>query len=190
MDAKRVGLEGVSHYGKAALVTLAFEPRFTIALVDFSGAGGARLYRRNFGEAVKNLTGKGEYHWKAGNFLKYGTAESSFGSRNANDPRVDAHELITLCAPRPMFISYGIPEKADTLWLDRRGCFMAAVAAQPVYRLLGAKDLGVPDDYRNVTSPAVEVGLLDGQVAWRQHDGGHEGQSNMAHFITRAKRML
>lgn len=171
-------------------MTLAFEPRFAIALVGSSGEGGAKLHRRNFGEAVENLTGNGEYHWMAGNFLKYGTAESSFGSRNANDLPVDAHELIALCAPRPVFISYGIPEKGDALWLDQRGSFMAAVAAQPVYRLLGAKDLGVPDDYRNVTMPAVNAGLLDGQLAWRQHDGGHEDQSNMAHFIAWAKRML
>jgi hypothetical protein len=58
-----------------------------------------------------------------GNFLKYGTAESSFGSRNAGDLPVDAHELIALCAPRPVFISYGIPERGDAHWLDQQGTF-------------------------------------------------------------------
>src|SRR6266567_3918648 len=99
VDARKVGIEGVSRYGKAALVAMAFEPRFAVALVGSSGEGGAKLHRRNFGEAVENLTGSGEYHWVAGNFLKYGAAESKFGSKNAGDLPVDAHELIAL-APR------------------------------------------------------------------------------------------
>jgi hypothetical protein len=70
VDAKRVGIEGVSRYGKAALVTMAFDERFAVILVGSSGEGGAKLHRRNFGEAVENLTGSGEYHWMAGNFLK------------------------------------------------------------------------------------------------------------------------
>ena len=72
VDARKVGIEGVSRFGKAALVAMAFEPRFAMALVGSSGEGGAKLHRRNFGEAVENLTGSGEYHWMAGNFLKYG----------------------------------------------------------------------------------------------------------------------
>ena len=79
----------------------------------------------------------------AGNFLKYGAAEASFGSKNAGDIPVDAHQLIALCAPRPTFISYGIPEKGDANWLDQQGSYMATVAAGPVFRLLGARDLGV-----------------------------------------------
>ena len=82
-----------------------------MVLVGSSGEGGAKLHRRNWGEAVENLTGSGEYHWMAGNFLKYGAAEATFGSKNAGDLPVDAHELIALCAPRPTFISYGVPEK-------------------------------------------------------------------------------
>ena len=57
MDAKKVGIEGVSRYGKAALVTMAFDPRFAVVLVGSSGEGGAKLHRRNLGEAVENLTG-------------------------------------------------------------------------------------------------------------------------------------
>ena len=132
-----MGIEGVSRYGKAALVTMAFEPRFAVVLVGSSGEGGAKPHRRNFGEAVENLTGSGEYHWMAGNFLKYGAAEASFGSRNAGDLPVDAHQLIALCAPRPTFVSYGIPDKGDALWLDQQGSYMATVAAGPVFRLLG-----------------------------------------------------
>ena len=121
---------------------MAFDTRFAVVLVGSSGEGGAKLHRRNWGEAVENLTGSGEYHWMAGNFLKYGASEATFGSKTAGDLPVDAHELIALCAPRPTFISYGVPEKGDAKWLDHQGSFMAAIAAQPVFRLLGAKDLG------------------------------------------------
>ena len=183
VDAKHVGIEGVSRYGKAALVTMAFDTRFALVLVGSSGEGGAKLHRRNWGEAVENLTGSGEYHWMAGNFLKYGAAEADFGSKNAGDLPVDAHELIALCAPRLTFISYGVPEKGDAKWLDQQGSFMAAVAAGPVFRLLGAKDLGTSEDYRTAKMPPVNTGLLDGQLAWRQHDGGHTDGPNWKYFI-------
>ena len=96
-----VGIEGLSRYGKAALVAMAYEPRFAIGFIGSSGEGGAKLHRRNFGELVENVAGSGEYHWMAGNFLKYA------GPLTWNDLPVDAHELIALCAPRPTFISYG-----------------------------------------------------------------------------------
>ncbi len=190
VDAKKVGIEGVSRFGKAALIAMAFEPRFAVVLVGSSGEGGAKLHRRNFGEAVENLTGSGEYHWMAGNFLKYGAAESSFGSKNAGDLPVDAHELIALCAPRPTFISYGVPERGDANWLDQQGSFMATVAAGPVFRLLGVRDLGVTEDYRIAKMPPVNTGLLDGELAWRQHDGGHEDRSNMKYFIAWANKLI
>ena len=183
IDSKHVGIEGVSRYGKAALVTMAFDERFAAALVASSGEGGAKLHRRNFGEAVENLTGSGEYHWMAGNFLKYGAAEAEFGSRNAGDIPVDAHQLIALCAPRLVFISYGIPEKGDAKWLDQQGSYMATVAAQPAFRLCGAETLGVSDDYVNEKMPAVNVGLLSGSLAWRQHDGGHTSGPNLPLFL-------
>ncbi len=190
VDAKHIGIEGVSRFGKAALVAAAFEPRFAMVLVGSSGEGGAKLHRRNFGEAVENLTATNEYHWMAGNFLKYGATESAFGSRTANDLPVDAHELIALVAPRSVFISYGIPEKGDAHWLDHQGSYMAAVAAGPVFRLLGARDLGEKRDYHTATMPGVNVGLVGGELAWRQHDGGHEDRSNMTHFIEWANRLM
>jgi lysophospholipase L1-like esterase len=190
VDAKKVGIEGVSRYGKAALVTMAYDQRFAVVLVGSSGEGGAKLHRRNFGEAVENLTGSGEYHWMAGNFLKYGTEESTFGRKTAGDIPVDAHQLIALCAPRLTFISYGVPEKGDAKWLDQQGSFMAAVAAQPVFRLLGAKDLGRSDDYKTEKMPPVLTNLLDGQLAWRQHDGGHTDGPNWRYFIPWARRFL
>ena len=190
IDAKRVGIEGVSRYGKAALVTMAYDTRFAVVLVGSSGEGGAKLHRRNWGEQVENLTGAGEYHWMAGSFIKYGAAEADFGSKNAGDIPVDAHQLIALCAPRPTFISYGVPEKGDARWLDHQGSYMAAVAAGPVFRLLGAKDLGTSDNYKTEKMPAVNVSMLDGQLAWRQHDGGHTDGPNWKYFIPWADREL
>ncbi len=190
VDAKHVGIEGVSRYGKAALVTMAYDTRFALVLVGSSGEGGAKPHRRNFGEAVENLTGSGEYHWMAGNFLKYGAAEATFGSKNASDLPVDSHELIALCAPRLTFISYGIPEKGDAKWLDQQGSFMATVAAGPVFRLLGVKDIGVSGDYRTTKMPGVNVSLLEGQLAWRQHDGGHTDGPNWKYFIPWASKFI
>jgi hypothetical protein len=190
VNAKQVGIEGVSRYGKAALVTMAFDMRFAVVLIGSSGEGGAKLHRRNWGEAVENLTGGGEYHWMAGNFLKYGASEADFGSKNPGDLPVDAHELLALCAPRLTFVSYGVPEKGDAKWLDHQGSFMAAVASQPVFRLLGARDLGVSADYHTAKMPAVNVALLDGQLAWRQHDGGHTDGPNWKYFIPWADKFL
>lgn len=190
VDAKHVGIEGVSRYGKAALVTLAFEERFAMALVGSSGEGGAKLHRRNFGEAVESLTGSGEYHWMAGNFLKYGAAAASFGSKNPGDLPVDAHQLIALCAPRLTFISYGIPEQGDAKWLDQQGSYMAAIAAGEVFKLLGAQDLGVSNQYQTEKMPPVLTGLLNGELAWRQHAGGHTDAPNMKYFIEWASKKI
>jgi hypothetical protein len=178
----------VSRYGKAALVTMAYDTRFAVVLVGSSGEGGAKPHRRDFGEAVENLTATNEYHWMAGNFLKYGASDAAFGSKNAGDIPVDSHQLIALCAPRLTFISYGIPEQGDAHWLDQQGSYMATVAAQPAWRLLGARGLGVSDNYKTEKMPAVNLGLLDGQLAWRQHDGGHTDAPNMKWFIAWADR--
>lgn len=190
VDAKKVGIEGVSRYGKAALVTLAFEPRFAVGLIGSSGKGGAVLHRRVFGEAVESLAGIGEYHWMAGNYLKYAASDASFGSKTGCDLTVDSHELIALCAPRLTFISYGIPEKGDAKWLDQKGSYMATIAAGAVFKLLGVKDLGVSNDYVSEKMPPVLTGLLDGELAWRQHDGGHTDAPNFQTFIPWASKLL
>lgn len=183
VDSSRVGIAGVSRYGKAALVTLAFDQRFAMGLIASSGAGGTALYRRNFGESPENLASSGAYHWMAGNYLKYSAKSATFGSLSSNDLPVDSHMMLALCAPRLTFISHGIPEKGDALWLDHQGSFMAAIAAQPVFRLLGATDLGRSDDYMKERMPAVNVEMLAGELAWRQHDGGHTDGPNVEHFV-------
>lgn len=189
VEAKKVGIEGVSRFGKAALVTMAFEPRFAIALIGSSGKGGVTLHRRVFGEAVESLAG-GENYWMAGNYMKYGAEESDFGRKTGCDLPADAHQVLALCAPRPVFVSYGIPEAGDAKWLDQKGSFMATVAAGEAYTLLGARDLGLSHDYMEEEIPPVNQGLLNGELAWRQHDGGHTDWPNMQYFIPWANRML
>ena len=190
VDAKRVGIEGVSRYGKAALVTLAFEERFATGLIGSSGKGGATLHRRVFGEGVENLAGGGGYHWMAGNYLRYAAAESKNGPGNADMLPVDSHSLIAMCAPRPVFISYGIPEKGDAHWLDQKGSYMATIAAGTVFKLLGGTDLGFSNNYLKEVMPPYNTSLLDGDLAWRQHDGGHTDAPNIKYFIEWANRKL
>jgi hypothetical protein len=175
VDANRLGIEGLSRYGKAALVTMAYEPRFAIGFIGSSGAGGAKLLRRNLGEQVENLASSGEYHWFAGNFIKYA------GPLTKNDLPVDAHELVALCAPRPVFISSGSPD-VEGQWVDARGMFLAGLYAGPVYRLLGMNDIGAKE------FPAQETTLTDGEIAFRQHEGGHTTGPNWPYFIRYASR--
>jgi len=177
VDANQVGIEGLSRYGKAALVAMAFEPRFAIGFIGSSGEGGAKILRRNFGEQVENIASEGEYHWMAGNFLKYA------GPLTPNDLPVDAHELIALCAPRPVFISSG-SQQVEGGWVDAKGMFLGAVGAGPVYRLLGKKDLGTTE------FPPMETALLDGDIAFRQHSGGHTTGPNWPYFLTFAGRYM
>jgi len=176
VDAKHVGIEGHSRYGKAAAVAMAYDQRFWIAFPSSSGEGGVKLHRRNWGELVENVAGTGEYHWMAGNFLKYA------GPLNWNDLPVDSHELIALCAPRPVFISAGAT-KGDG-WVDAKGMFLAGAGAGPVYRLLGKKDLGTTE------FPPIETTLIDGEVAFRQHSGGHTPAPNWPTFLKFAESKL
>jgi hypothetical protein len=175
VDGNKVGIEGLSRYGKAALVTMAYDQRFAIGFIGSSGEGGASLFRRNFGEMIENIASSYEYHWMAGNFLKYA------GPLTAKDLPVDAHELIAMCAPRPVFISCGSPQ-VEGNWVDDKGQFMAAVAAGPVYKLLGKKDLGT------TVMPPMGNALIDGDIAFRQHFGGHTTLDNWPTFIKLAER--
>jgi hypothetical protein len=112
----------------------------------------------------------------AGNFLKYA------GPLQPGDLPVDGHELIALCAPRPVFIGDGATNGDG--WADARGSFLAAEAASSVYRLLGKK--GLP----TASFPAIEMPLIEGDLAFRQHSGGHTPAPNWPTFITFASRYL
>ena len=173
VDAKKIGLEGHSRYGKATAVAMADDARFAIAYVSSSGEGGVKIHRRNFGEMVENVAAANEYHWMAGNFMKYA------GPLKWSDLPVDAHELVALCAPRPVFIGAG--DKGDA-WVDAKGMFMAAAGAGPVYKLLGKKDMATE------TFPALETALMNGDISFRQHSGGHTPGPNWPTFIEFAQR--
>ncbi len=173
LDASKVAIEGHSRYGKAALVTQAYDERFAIGFISSSGEGGAKLHRRSAGELVENVAASNEYHWMAGNFIKYA------GPLNWGDLPVDSHELIALCAPRPVFISAG---NVGDAWVDVKGTFMAAVAAGPVYKLLGKKDLGTRE------LPKIEQGLMAGEISFRQHNSGHTPAPNWPIFLEYAAR--
>ena len=96
---------------------------------------------------------------------------------------MDAHELIALCAPRPVFISSG-SQQVEGGWVDARGMFFATVAAGPVYGLLGKKDLGTTE------FPPMETSLIDGDIAFRQHSGGHTTGPNWPIFLVFASRYM
>ena len=177
VDARHVAIAGHSRFGKGALVTMAYDQRFAIAFISSSGEGGANLYRRNFGEPLENVASPSEYHWMAGNFLKYA------GPLTAKDLPVDSHELIALCAPRPIFIGAGIYH-ADVKsfidsdgWADGKGTFLAAVAAGPVYKLLGTEGL------ESNVFPTVGTPMLNGSIGFRQHSGGHTTGQNWPTFL-------
>jgi hypothetical protein len=175
VDARRAVIEGVSRFGKAALVTMAYEPRFAMGFIGSSGMGGAALHRRRIGELLENVASSGEYHWMAGNYVKYA------GPLTARDLPVDSHELIALSAPRPLFIGAGNPAQGDA-WVDPRGMFMATVAASPVYRLLGKRALDTD------VFPPIETALVAGELAYRQHAGGHTSGPNWPVFLGFAAR--
>lgn len=197
VDAKQVGLEGHSRYGKATIVAMALDERFAIAYVSSSGAGGAKLHRRKYGELVENVLAANEYHWMAGNYFKYGG--------HWNDLPVDSHELVALIAPRPVFISAGrgpdlnpdgtiatregnngavTAVNINDAWVDAKGSFLAAAGAGPVYTLLGKKDLGTTE------FPPIDTTLISGDIGFRQHTGGHTDGPTWPTFLTFADKYI
>jgi hypothetical protein len=172
IDAKQVGLEGHSRWGKTALLSMALDQRFAIVYASCSGEGGAKLSRRNYGETVDNVADAKESYWMAGNFLKYG---GNWGALP-----VDSHELIALCAPRPVFITGGTGDQ----WADPHGEFLATVLAGPVYKLLGKNDLGTTQ------MPAPDVALDSGDLAFREHNGPHNDSYDWPAFLKFAQKYL
>ena len=170
IDAQKVAIEGISRYGKAAAVTMAYDQRFASALIGSSGQGGIKIWRRDNGETVENVAGSGEYHWMAGNYVKYA------GPLTPGDLPVDAHQLLALCAPRPTFVGIGSP-KVEGIWIDLMGTFMAAKLASPAWELLGKKGLSASE------LPPEGTPSVGGELAFSGHTGGHTNVPNFPIFF-------
>ena len=170
LDASHVALQGHSRWGKTTLLAAALDTRWALAYVSCSGAMGASLEKRSFGENIDNVAEPNEYQWMAGNFLKYAGRWDAMPT--------DAHELLALVAPRPVFITGGT---TDT-WTDARGTFLAGVGASPVYALLGKRGLPTAE------MPAPDVSLLAGDLAFREHTGGHTDLPDWPSFIEFARK--
>ena len=171
IDGRQVSLSGHSRFGKAVLVAAAFDHRFADALVSSSGAGGAKLMRRDLGEAWTNMAGSYAFHWYTPEVMEYA------GHKSVADLPVDAHMLIALRAPRPLFVSSGLPEKGDA-WVDPTGMWIATDLAEPAWgKVYGLK---VPPSHR---MPKVLVGYTGYPLAFYQHDQGHVPWPSYAKFI-------
>jgi hypothetical protein len=178
-DGRKVAIQGHSRYGKAALVAMAYDPRFAVGFISSSGAGGAAPYRRHWGETVENVAASNEYHWMAGRFLRYAA-----DPLNANDLPIDANSIVALVAPRPIFIGAGSADdraKANDAWVDPRGMFMAEASAGAVYQLLGKRPL-------DPAFPPVLTLSDSGDMAYREHHQGHTPGPNWPAFLDFAAR--
>jgi hypothetical protein len=199
VDARKVAVFGHSRTGKAALVAMAYDERFLTGFISSSGQAGAKLHRRKYGELIENIAALSEYHWMAGNYLKY--------AGRWDQLPVDSHELVALCAPRPVFLSAGkgpdtntdgtirtlkpgdpgvilsrgpVEQQAANIndaWVDAKGTFLAGVGAGPVYKLLGKKDLGTTE------FPPIETAVVSGDIGFRQHSAGHTPGPNWPVFL-------
>jgi hypothetical protein len=154
VDAKKVAVQGHSRLGKTVLWASARDERIAAVYSSCSGEMGAALARRDWGETVDDMAQNFGYQF-AGNLQKY--------AGRWNEMPVDAHMLIALSAPRPVFITGGTQDQ----WADPKGEFLAGVAAGPVYRLLGKKDLGATE------LPPLDTPLISGDIGWHYHTGGH-----------------
>lgn len=181
VNSKIIGLSGVSRYGKATIVAMAFEPRIAIGFPGDAGSLGTKMNRRHWGQDLENSCDANEYHWMAGNFFKWAgeLVPGQYLPRKIEECPVDAHSLLALCAPRPVFMNGG----STSAWCDPFGVFLSGVYASPVYELLGEKGFISPDRV-----PVIDKAYIDGTIGYRVHEGGHSDAPNWPAFHEFAAR--
>lgn len=183
VDATRIGVTGHSRYGKAAIVAMAYDSRLAIAFPSCSGSLGVKMNRRHWGQDLENSGWDQEYHWMAGNFFKWmgPLYDNSYLPRKCELMPVDAHSLLALCAPRPVFVNSGTGDS----WTDPYGMYLACAGATPVYELLGKAGLIMPD-----TEPQVDVAYISGDIGYRIHNGGHTDAPDWPAFFEFASKYV
>jgi hypothetical protein len=175
IDSKRIALQGSSRLGKTVLWAGAHDTRFKMVIASISGEGGAAISRRNFGETIKHITNPSRYYYQfAPNYHSY--------ADRVNQLPIDAHMLLALIAPRPLLLQTG----STDYWSDPKGEFLAAIAAEPVYKLFNEKGPGT-----TVMPSAGDASLLLNRLGYFMHEGGHTVLSeDWTHFISYMKKHL
>ncbi|MEI9944412.1 MAG: BACON domain-containing protein [Chitinophagaceae bacterium] len=183
VDAKNVGVAGHSRYGKGAIVAMAYEPRVAISYPSCGGALGPSMIRRHWGQDLENIGWDREYHWAAGNFFKYmgPLKEGTYKPRKVELLTVDAHSLVALCAPKPVFLNGGTEDG----WSDPYGTYLTGKAVTPVYELLGKKGIIMND-----AIPVPNTAYIDGTVGYRNHIGGHTDAPDWSAFFEFAAKHI
>ncbi len=183
VNAEMLGLNGVSRYGKATIVAMAFEPRLAIGFPGDAGSLGTAMGRRHWGQDLESSAQVSEYHWMAGNFFKWmgELVPGQYLPRKIEDCPVDAHSLLAMCAPRPVMMNGG----TTSTWQAPFSVYLTGKFATPVYEFLGVDGLIMPDP-----KPIVDKAYIDGTIAYRVHDGGHTDTPEWPSFLEFAERNL
>jgi hypothetical protein len=221
VDATKVALSGHSRWGKATLVAAAYEPRLAFAFPSCGGSLGTKMQRRMFGQTMENSEWDQEYHWMAGNFMTFmgpllpndEDPVRAFALRKYTNLKVDAHSMVALVAPRPIFLNGGTLQPTSDTWQDAQGMFLTTEAATPVYKLLGEKGVVIPEDTvftsgageapavpnsyvdsfgESVSArggtPPIDVAFTDGNIGWRRHREGHTDIPDWPSVLAMASR--
>ncbi|MBR6830546.1 MAG: polysaccharide deacetylase family protein [Tidjanibacter sp.] len=177
--ADGLGVTGHSRYGKGAFYAMAFDERIAIAFPSDAGSLGTAMNRRHIGEDLEVISS----HWPAGNIMRFfgPLNEGEYMPRKVENMTADAHSVLALCAPRPVFINSG----SISLWADPYGMFLTTVNASPVYELLGVKGLDTEDK-----TPVIDKAYIGGNIGYRLHEGGHVDYPDWPSFFEFARKFI
>jgi hypothetical protein len=201
VDATRIGVQGHSRFGKATLVAAAYDSRIGAAFPSSAGALGTSWSRRAWGESLELVSGADtEYHWVTGNIMRYGGElhPDRYWPRKVENLPVDAHAVVSLVAPRVVFINGGTdtPPGFGDAWTDPRGMYLSGAVASQVWSHLGWPGLIVPVATVFTSGPGesiggtppIDVAFIDGTVGYRRHHEGHTPNPDWPSFMTLAAR--